>query len=59
MTIAVDDATERAMLDAGLAMINGGSGDASGDFIVMSSIESDIHSSDGRNNTSDIFIDFV
>lgn len=39
MTIAVDDATERAMLDAGLAMINGGSGDASGDFIVMSSID--------------------
>lgn len=37
MTIAVDDATERAMLDAGLGMINGGSGDATGDFIVMNS----------------------
>lgn len=37
MTISVRDDAERAALDAILALINGGSGDASGDFEVLSS----------------------
>jgi len=35
MTISVRDDAERAALDAILALINGGSGDATGDFEVL------------------------